>query len=181
MQKMSNKLQKWKELSREIAFQKYSRKIEKVIYQLPNGEQSDFYIKEEGPATGILALTKDLQVILVRQFRPGPNEILAELPGGYIGKNQTPKQVAERELMEETGYKGKAKIVAQVYDCAYSTMNRYCVVITDCKKVTKQKLDRTEFVEVVLVSLYKFRQLLRSGKMTDVEVGYLGLDFLNLL
>ena len=110
----------------------------KVIY-LPDDDFRDFYIKEEGPATGILALTRDLQVILVRQFRPGPNEILVELPGGYIGKNQTPKQAAERELMEETGYKGKAKIVAQVYDCAYSTMNRYCVVITDCKKVTKQK------------------------------------------
>jgi ADP-ribose pyrophosphatase len=178
---MLNKIEKWKELSRETAFQKYSRKIEKVIYRMPSGKESDFYLKKEGPATGILALTKDKQVMLVKQFRPGPNEILNELPGGYVGENETPEQAAERELLEETGYKGDAKLVTTVYDCAYSTMNRSCVVITDCVKVAEQNLDKNEFAEVILMSLPEFRELLKSGKNTDVEVGYIGLDYLNLL
>jgi len=53
---MSTKVKKWKELSREIAFQKYGRKIEKVIYRLPDGTESDFYIKKEDPAICVLAL-----------------------------------------------------------------------------------------------------------------------------
>jgi len=178
---MEKKIKKWEEISRKIAFQKYSRKIEKVMYKIPSGEKSDFYVKKEGPAVGILALTKDDQIILVKQFRPGPNEILDELPGGYIDDNETPKQAAERELLEETGYSGNARFVINAFDCAYSTMQRACVVITDCKKNAEQRLEKNEFAEVVLVSLDEFRSLLRSGKNTDIEVGYLGLDYLNLL
>lgn len=148
---------------------------------MPDGKESDFYLKKEGPATAILALTKDQQVVLVRQFRPGPGEILDELPGGYVGEGETPEQAAERELLEETGYRGRAELVATAYDCAYSTMNRHCVVVTGCEKVAEQKLDKNEFAEVVLMTLPEFRELLRSGKNTDVEVGYIGLDYLGLL
>lgn len=178
---MQNKIEKWEELSRETAFQKYSRKIEKVIYKMPDGKENDFYLKKEGSVAGILALTKDQQVILVKQFRPGPNEVLNELPGGYVGKNEKPEEAAGRELLEETGYKGKIQLAAIAFDCAYSTMNRYCFVVTDCEKVTEQNLDKTEFAEVVLMSLLEFRELLKSGQNTDVEVGYIGLDYLGLL
>lgn len=120
-------------------------------------------------------------MILVKQFRPGPNEILNELPGGYVDKNETPEEAVQRELLEETGYKGKVEFVTTAYDCAYSTMNRYCVVITDCEKVAEQKLDKTEFAEVVLMLLEEFREFLKSRKNTDIEVGYIGLDYLGLL
>ena len=63
--------QPWKKLSHEIVFQKYSRKIEKSMFRLPNGEEKDFYIKVEGPAVAILAITKNNQVILVKQFSLG--------------------------------------------------------------------------------------------------------------
>lgn len=178
---MPSKIEKWKELSREIAFQKYSRKIEKVMYKMPDGKESDFFLKKEGPAMGILAITKDQHIILVKQFRPGPNEILNELPGGYVEENETLEQAAERELLEETGYKGGAKLVATAYDCAYSTMNRHCVVVTDCEKVAEQNLDKNEFAEIILMPLLEFRELLKSGKNTDIEVGYIGLDYLGLL
>lgn len=178
---MSKRIKKWEELSRKIIFEKYSRKIEKVMFRLPDGIESDFYIKKEGPATGIVAITTDEKVILVRQFRPGPKEILCEIPGGYIDKGETPEQAAERELLEETGYKGKVQLVTDAFDCAYSTMNRYCMVATECVKAAKQKLETTEFAEVVLLSVSDFRKLLQSGKCTDIEAGYLGLDYLNLL
>ncbi|MFW5884779.1 MAG: NUDIX hydrolase [Patescibacteria group bacterium] len=152
-----------------------------VDFKLPDGKVSDFYIKNEGPAVGILALTKNQQVILVKQFRPGPKEILDELPGGYVDENETPEEAARRELLEETGYKGKAEFVTTAYDCAYSTMKRHCVVVTKCEKVAEQNLDKTEFAEVVLMTLAEFRELLKSGKNTDIEVGYIGLDYLGLL
>lgn len=60
-------------------------------------------------------------------------------------------------------------------------MERSCVVVTDCEKVSDQDLDETEDIEIVLMSLDEFRQLLRSGKNTDIEVAYLGLDHLGLL
>lgn len=83
--------------------------------------------------------------------------------------------------MEETGYKGRVKLVTEASDCAYSTMRRYCFVATDCEKIAKPQNTSSEICETVLLPLNEFRKLLRSGKMTDVEVGYLGLDYLGLL
>ena len=71
-------IQAWKELKREQAYKKYSRAIDRVGFLLPNGTEADFYIKAEAPAAAIFALTSDDQVILARQFRPGPKKILNE-------------------------------------------------------------------------------------------------------
>lgn len=177
---MSN-IKPWQELSREMAYQKYSRKIEKVIFKLPDGKESDFYIKKEGPAAGVLALTSDNQVILAKQYRPGPKKILLELPGGYVDPNENPQDTMSRELLEETGYQGDVKFVTICLDDAYSTMERYCFVATDCKKIKEIENGEDEFTELVLVPLEEFKKILRSGQMTDVEVGYLGLDYLGLL
>jgi ADP-ribose pyrophosphatase len=176
-----NSVKKWSVISRKTVFKKYSRAIEKVIYKMPDGTKTDFYLKRENSVIAVLALTKDKKVVLAKQFRPGPNEILAELPGGGIEKGEDPKQSAARELLEETGYRGKMEFVTRAYDCAYSTQVRYCFVATDCVKIQEPKMEVTEMTEVVSVSLEEFRELLRSGKLTDVEVGYLGLDYLKLL
>jgi ADP-ribose pyrophosphatase len=174
-------ISKWKELSRNIAFKRYSRKIEQVVFELPDGSKADFYIKSECPASGVLALTPNNKVVLVRQYRPGPKQILNEIPGGFVDPGDNPLETARREFVEETGYDGEFEFVGTCIDDAYSTMERYCYVAKNCKKVGKPQANATEQTEVVLVSLDDFRKQLRSGKLTDVEVGYLGLDYLKLL
>ena len=174
-------IQAWEELSREQAYKKYSRVIDKVMYKLPNGDEADFYIKQEGPASSILALTPEQEVIVVRQFRPGPNKILLELPGGFVDPDEDPADAAKREFLEETGYDGEFSFVGTSLDDAYSSMKRYCFVAKNCKKIQEPEQTATEQTEVVILPLADFRELLRSGEMTDVEVGYLGLDHLNLL
>ncbi|MEI7621750.1 MAG: NUDIX hydrolase [Candidatus Moraniibacteriota bacterium] len=178
---MIEEIKGWEELSREEIFYKHGRGIEKVVFKMPDGKKEDFYLKKEALFVCTLALTKKQEVILVRQFRPGPKKILLEMPGGTIDGDEDLTSAAERELLEETGYTGKVQFVAESFLCAYSTAKKYCLVVTDCEKVAEQKLDATEFIKVEIVSLSEFRQLLRSGQMSDVEVGYLGLDFLELL
>lgn len=92
---MFNKIQKWKEVFREKVFCKYRRGMEKVDFKILNGEVSDFYLKKENPVVAVVAIIKDQMVILVKQFRPGPKEILTELPGGYIDKNETSREAGE--------------------------------------------------------------------------------------
>lgn len=174
-------IERWEEVSREQAFKKYSRVIDKVIYKLPSGDETDFYIKKEGPASCVLALTPDNFVILVQQYRPGPQEILLELPGGFVDANENPEVAAQREFLEETGYTGDFEFIGTTFDDAYSTMIRYCYIAKNCKKIKMPKQSNTEHTEVSIVSIDEFRSILRSGRMTDIEVGYLGLDYLNLL
>ncbi len=51
----------------------------------------------------------------------------------------------------------------------------------NCKKVKEPKREFDEFMEIVEMSLEEFREHLRSGQLSDVELGYLALDHLKLL
>lgn len=170
----------WKKIKEE-PLQAGFRKLLKKTFQLPDGKIQKFDIKHEGPAVCVLALTEDDNVILVKQYRPGMEKILHEMPGGVVDGCEKPEDAIKRELLEETGYTGDIQFVGTSHDCAYSTMFRYNFVATNCRKIEEQNLDELEFAEVVEMSLNDFREHLRSGELTDVESGYLGLDFLKLL
>jgi len=174
-------IQEWKVLSRKEVYKKYSRKIDEVMFELPDGKHADFYIKAEGSASSILGLTSDNHVVLVKQYRPGPMKILDELPGGFVDPNEDPKSTARREFIEETGYDGDFEFVGTCVDDAYSTMERFCYVAKNCHKVGSPQQTTTEKTQVVLLTLEEFRVKLRSGQLTDVEMGYMALDYLNLL
>ena len=170
----------WKKLKQEPIKTGY-RKIIRKTFEMPDGKTADFDIKDEGQVVCVLALTPEKNVLLVQQYRPGPEKVLLELPGGGIEAGETPAQAAARELLEETGFAGELKLVGSSFECAYSSIYRHNFVATNCRKIQDQNLDATEFAEVVEMSLPDFRAHLRSGELTDVEVGYLGLDFLKLL
>lgn len=170
----------WKKIN-ETPITAGFRKLLKKTFQLPDDRVVDFDIKQEGPAVCILSLTDSNKVLLVKQFRPGPEKILLEMPGGAVEKGETPEKAARRELLEETGYSGDFKFVGTCLDCAYSSMVRYVFVAKNCYKIQEQKLDDLEFGEVVEMPFMEFRNHLRTGELTDVECGYLALDFLGLL
>lgn len=171
----------WKELSRKEAFKKYGRAVDEVWFELPDGKKMDYYLRREGPTVCVLAVTADNKVILASQFRPGPKKIMYELPGGFLDKDKDPMEEAKRELLEETGYSGDFELVTTCWDDAYSSMLRYCFVARNCKKVAEVKWDEDEFIEIIELEVPKFREILRSGEMTDVEAGYLGLDKLGMI
>ena len=170
----------WIKLSEEILETGY-RKLLRRTYRLPDGTTGVFDIKREPQVVCILPLTPDRQVILARQFRPGPEHVLLELPGGCMEAGETPLETAERELMEETGYAGRLEYIGMSLDDAYTTLLRHNFVATGCEKRQEPQTGEGEFTEAVTMSLADFRQHLRSGQLTDIETGYLGLDYLGLL
>lgn len=170
----------WKLYSEKIAYSGF-RKIIKRSFELPDGVIAEYDIKLEGNPVCMFAITEDQHVLMCRQFRPGPQKVLLEMPGGGTEDGETPEEAALRELQEETGYTGRIIHVQQILDDAYSTCERYFVVIIDCQKVSEQELDENEFIDVIKMTIDEFRLHLRSGQLTDIECGYLGLDFLNLL
>lgn len=170
----------WKLLKSQIVFDNFA-KIEERTYKMPNGQIANFYIKIVKPTVCAFALTEDNKVIAVEQFRPGPNKILFELPGGFMDEGEVPEQAMARELLEETGYAGDLEFITLCYDDAYTTIRRSCFVATNCKKVGTQQLDDSEFLNLKLIDLSDYLKIIRKGQTTDVEVAYLALDHLGLL
>src|SRR5712692_2087604 len=157
------------------------RRISRKTFVLPNGTEAAFEIKQEPRAVCVLALTTRDTVLLVQQFRPGPEAILLELPGGGVNPSEDPAEAAARELLEETGYRGEMELAGSSWHCAYSTMRTYHFVAPHCVKVQEPTPDDHEFLEVIEMPLADFKQHVRSGNLTDVAGAYMGLEKLNLL
>jgi ADP-ribose pyrophosphatase len=148
---------------------------------MPDGREAEFDIRNEGPSVSILAFTPDQKVIIAKQYRPGPGKVILDLPCGALEKNEIPLEGAARELLEETGYAGELTEVGTCYEDSYSTKIRHNFIALNCSKIQDPAGDENEFIEPVLHTLAEFRVLLRSGELTVVETGYLGLEKLGLL
>ncbi|MBU6389549.1 NUDIX hydrolase [Patescibacteria group bacterium] len=170
----------WHKLSEETVWSGY-RQIVTRHFRKPDGAYADFEIKKEGEAVCIMAITDNQTVLLTKEFRPGPEIVLLELPGGFKAPEEDAEEAARRELLEETGYTGDFSFVGTSLADAYSDMVRYNFVARNCHKVQEQATEENEHIEVVQMTIIEFRSHLRSGQLTDVATGYLGLDFLGLL
>lgn len=169
-------IEKWKVKNRSLYRHTPYRAIEDVTYVMPSGKECVFSLKKEGTVVAVLALDKNNNVILTKQFRPGPDAILDELPGGGVHEDETPLEAMKRELLEETGYESDQWVeLGTPLECAYSTIRRYAFLATECEKTSELNLDETEYIEVVLKSVDDFFEQLKQGQCTDPEVGWMGL------
>ncbi len=151
-------------------------------YRMPDGSETDWDIMVTRDSVAVVAVTDTGQVVLARQFRPGPNCVLDELPGGELGSEESPMEAAMRELAEETGFRGSMTILGHSWQGANITRRRWAAVATGCTKVSEPVPDPSEeFCETITVSLDEFRSRLRSGRLTDGWAGYVGLEHIGEL
>jgi ADP-ribose pyrophosphatase len=95
-------MQPWRKLDERTVYARHRRVVSKRFEQ-PGGEMVDYEIKDEDDLVAVLALTPALEVVLVRQFRPGPEAILLELPAGVLER--------------EEGYSNRVKHVFVAHEC----------------------------------------------------------------
>ncbi len=171
----------WEEISRNTAYEAYGRSVVEVDYLLPSGDVETFSVREDRASVAVLALTEDGDILITRQFRPGPGRFVFELPGGYVGDGETPLCTAGRELLEETGYQGDIELVGRCFSDSYSSSVKYCAIGRGCDWRRPPEPDRTEFIQVLNISPRQLRGLLRAGDVADVDLAYMGLDALGLL
>jgi ADP-ribose pyrophosphatase len=168
----------WRKLDERLVYDRYRRVVSRR-FRLPDGSLADFEVFELLDSAAVLALTPANEVILVREFRPGPEEVLLELPGGVVERGQTPAAAARAELLEETGYEGVLVEVGTLLADAYATSSKHVFAGTECKLVAAP--ERPPLTQPVLMPLPDFREHLRRGRLTDTDAAYRALDFLGLL
>lgn len=78
----------------------------------PSGDPFDRTFVRSPGVVAVVALDgegRDARIVLVRQFRPAVGGALWEIPAGMQDvPGETPRETAERELLEETGYRARS-------------------------------------------------------------------------
>jgi ADP-ribose pyrophosphatase len=98
----------WTTLDRRVEFSGGPiREIVNETVELPDGRViPDFYTARMGDYALVYAVTIEGKVLLLRQYKHGVGRVCLTFPGGYVAEGEDPAVAAERELIEETGYRG---------------------------------------------------------------------------
>lgn len=161
-------MKRWKTLKSVYLFRRPWLTARRDVVQLPNGQINDeFYVLEYPDWVNVIAITPEDQFIFVRQYRYALDIDSTELCAGVIEPGETPEQGARRELLEETGYGGGQWQEIMTIGQNPSTCNNltHCFLATDVKKLQNQHLDRTEDIDVVLLSRHEVIDLLNSDTL----------------
>lgn len=138
-----------------------------------HGTEHDFFILDAPDWCNIVPLTRDGQVVMVRQRRHGIDEETLELPGGMIDpEDPSPLEGARRELLEETGY--RAAIVEPLGSIApnpaMQTNRCWSFLARDVERVADLKLDDGEDIDVVLVPYAEIPARIARGEISHALV-----------
>lgn len=145
------------------------------------------YVQRTGVAgvVGIVPITDEGKVVLIRQYRPPMGQTVIEMPAGLVGdeaarQHEQLVDAALRELEEETGYRA-AKMSDLSCDAVSAGLCDEVIasfLATGLTKVGDGGGDHTEEIEVCEVPLSEVDDWLarqrQLGAMIDIKV-YAGL------
>jgi len=144
--------------------------IYQANYDLKNGHTINREIIQkdgrDGSATIIVPITKENNVVLVIEPRIAiKGGVGVDVPAGLMEDGEEPKEVALRELREETGYIPEkcTKLVKYYPDEATSKGTNYIFIAEGCEKKTVQDLDSDEYISVIEVSFEEAFELVSLG------------------
>ncbi len=136
--------------------------------ELPDKKYSKREIVEHPGAVGILQITDDGCLILVKQFRKSVEKALLEIPAGKIEVNEEPKETGLRELAEETGYKAnKMEYLFEFYTSpGFSNEKIYLFLATDLEK-GEINPESDEYIKVEKYKIDDLMDMVLRGEIND--------------
>ena len=132
------------------------------------GKEHHFFIIESTPWVNVIPLTDQNEVVLVKQYRHGTQDVTLEIPGGLVEVSDSPESAAKRELMEETGYMAFELVLLGTVHPNPAIQNNLCYtyLAKDVVLSGKQDLDDKEDIQVVLRPLDEIPDAIRNGEIT---------------
>jgi 8-oxo-dGTP pyrophosphatase MutT (NUDIX family) len=142
---------------------------------LPDGRtRSSCHVVEYRDWADVIALTVDLNVVLVDQYRHAVGQIRTEFPAGVVGHAEPPMAAIKRELLEETGYASHEwhLIGSAPVNPAWQTNRVHSFLALGTQKVAEQDLDEAEVIRTHELPLVEFIRQVEAG---DLELPTLQL------
>lgn len=158
-----------KTLSTECIYDGNILHVWKDGIRLPDGnEATREYVKHVG-AVAVVALTKEGEVIMERQFRYPFHKAILEIPAGKLNSpDENAELAARRELREETGaVAGKMQYLGDYYGSPAILGENIRLFLATDLTFTAQEMDEDEFLEVFRMPLADVTEEILKGNIPD--------------
>ena len=170
----------WEEIKTEHIVKDEWIDFRKSAYRFPDGSVFEpYYSYSRRNYVVIVASDTEGRFICVRQFRQGIKEVTTEFPAGGLerkdGKeygsaengntSEDPLSAAKRELLEETGYESEewTHLLTVPSNATIADNYAYLYMAENCRRISGQNLDETEFLNVELHSEGEIEDLIAKG------------------
>ncbi len=135
---------------------------------LQNGVTLDLDVIRHPGASAIVPVTHNHDIILIRQYRYAAGDFIWEIPAGTLEPGESPLVCAERELIEETGFKASEwEKLGEIIPVPGYSDERIHLFLARGLNPSRQKLDSDEILDVEILPFDDALSMIRSGKIID--------------
>jgi 8-oxo-dGDP phosphatase len=156
--------------------------------RMPDNHFAERSVVTHPGAVAVLALDDDQRVLMIRQYRHPVGRLLWEIPAGLRDADgESPLQTAQRELIEETGYRAREwhSLVDYFTSPGFSTERIRIYLARGLEKAedpAHEREDEEKFIVIDWLPLHDGVRLALAGKLhnsaaiTGILAGYAALS-----
>ena len=159
-----------KQIKSETVFEGLIVDVRSDVAELQTGKHVLREVVVHPGGVGIVPLTDDGKIILVRQYRYPMCEELLEIPAGKLDKNEDPLECAKRELSEETGNTA-AEIISlgEIYPSPGFCREVLHIYLAMGLKQGEMHLDEDEYLSVEACCIDELTDKIMNNEIADAK------------
>lgn len=150
--------------------------------ELQNGRTSTRECVDHPGGVSVAVLTKEDEMLFVRQFRYPYKQAVLEAPAGKLEKGEDPFEAIKREQREETGTTGKNYVnLGELYPSPGYTNEIIYLYACRAESFGDTDFDDDEFLEVERIPMDKAVTMVMDNQIADSKTQVLVLKTAQLL
>ena len=160
-----------KQLDREEIYNGIVLHVVRDKVSLPNGRVTYREMCLHMGAVGVVPLTKDGNVIMVKQFRYAHDRVFLEIPAGKLDKmDESPLEAAKRELKEETGLEAESWLhLCDTFTTPGFSNEKISLYLARDLVFGESRPDEDEFLNVVKMPFEEAFRMAMKGEIQDAK------------
>ena len=159
----------WKTKARKIVLDKRPwLTVENHTVELPDGQLIPNWPWIITPDyINVVAVTEDEHFLCFRQVKYGVEGTTLGIVGGYINEGEAPLAAAQRELLEETGYKAPdwLSLGSYIVDPNRGFASGHLFLARQARYITPRNADDLEEQELLLLTREEIESALEKGEI----------------